>query len=235
MRTAITARTCVRVALFAGSFALLALTGCAPAGDEADVSELRATDGNDLPVLDQRAPSPARSALSASERLAEGVGAVRPPAPTLRPSASVAEGAIAALPAFERDAFAAEVDAAGRGYVPGVASLPGAPVADLPGMHAAVAAVVARASGDDVKFVDGDTSAYGADPLGGVWAFSREVASFDGDLSLALHPVALRLQRGVSDLRVTRWSATVHGVTRDVAVTVHGRAGGRLVGVVVFR
>lgn len=235
MRTDITARvavTCVRSTLFAGCLALLGLAGCAPVGEAVDVSEVRAVDGNGLPVVAERAPFDRAS--SPAERLADGVAA-RPSAPRVAVPSVFADGASAVSVAFDRERFAAEVAAAGAKHVPGVASLPGALLGDPAALDDAAAEVVARAASLDVKRVDGDVRTCADDPEGCVWAFSRELAGFNGDLSLALHPVAQQLLRVASDLRVARWTATERGVTRDLAVTLHGRVGGRLVGIVVFR
>lgn len=224
-----------RSTLFAGCFALLALSGCAPVDGAGDVSELSARDGNGLPVLDDRLGAPPPSALDPSSVLPDGVGAARPSLDLRAPSA-IADGAIGSLPpAFDRDAFAAAVERAGSKHAPGVASLPGDPAANGKAAQDAVRGVVARSFDGDGSQVEGDVRECPADPIGCASMFSRHVAGFNGGLSLALDPLALRLVARASDLRVTAWTATRGGAVSDLAVTLHGRVNGRVVGVVVFR
>lgn len=203
-----------RASLALGLLALLPLGGCAPA------------DGDDLAELAQPA------SLPEGDRVAEG--ALRPPTDLPDAGALVLERVGAGD--FDVDAFRAAITAAAGRTAASAASIASGKEVSAETAEALVAAAVARAArvGRDEVVAAARPACGGAGEDECPKRFVAVVSQHDNDFAQAIAQIVGPMHGAVPGLRVTVWKVSRGGVEEPGAITLHGRSGGRLVGVVYY-
>ncbi|MFO0625002.1 MAG: hypothetical protein U0325_05240 [Polyangiales bacterium] len=138
--------------------------------------------------------------------------------------------------AFDPGVFSQAVGRAMGAYVPGAAALPPVAVPTRDDAETAVTNLVRRSVNAPVTALTKDLLRCGDEGAEACSArFVRVVADLDERLAADLSPLVQQLRTVCPELRATLWHEARNGVVTPLAVTLHGRHLGALVGVVVFR
>ncbi len=213
--------TAARSLLTAGALALLSTAGCGPGADDATTAPSSIDTSPAAPEPGDIISRPAPGALDSI---------------LFGPGDRVARGALATTQRFDHDAFATAVKRVATELDVGVAALPSVEARAVDEVEDSVRSVVARATFVKPEGLSAERLSCGEDSLKSCAdRFVFRVAARNEPLAEALAPLARQVFTLGRDVRVEVWSRTRRGVTDDVAVTLHGHWGGRLVGVVSFR
>ena len=139
------------------------------------------------------------------------------------------------IQAFNPTAFEAAVTEAAS-MKGDAAALPGVKVFTVAAMNHEMNARMARSLrvGEE-EITDSGSECAGGEGRACADRFVNKVSGFNRRLATALAPHALRLASVARDLRVGIYTPTHNGVELPGAVTIHGRYGDALVGIVVYR